>query len=99
MKTFNHDDKEILHELFKHAGEIAIAIAGLNDSKKAEIEKAIELLGLDLKEDKEKIAEVKQAVALAAKAAVKARDGDNEWVDDYLELQQAAVSMVKGEAQ
>ena len=24
-------------------------------------------------------------------------NGDNEWVDDYLELQQAAVSMVKGE--
>ena len=40
---------------------------------------------------------MKQAVALAAKAAVKARDGNNDWVDDYLELQQAAVSMVKGE--
>ena len=97
--SFNQEDKEILRKLFKQAGEIAISIADLNDSKKAAIESAIEFLGLDPKEDKDKIAEVKQAVALAAKAAVKARDGDNEWVDDYLELQQAAVSMVKGEAQ
>ena len=44
-------------------------------------------------------AELKQAAALAAKAAVKARDGDSEWVDAYLELQQTAVSMVKGETQ
>ena len=95
--SFNQDDKEILHKLFKQVGEIAIAIADLNDSKKSAIEKAIEFLGLDQKEDKDKIAEIKQAVALAAKAAVKARDGDNEWVDAYLELQQAAVSMVKGE--
>ena len=95
--SFNQDDKEILHKLFKQVGEVAIAIADLNDSKKAAIEKAVEFLGLDPKEDKDKIAEVKQAAALAAKAAVKARDGDNEWVDDYLELQQAAVSMVKGE--
>ena len=97
--SFNQEDKEILHKLFKQVGEIAISIADLNDSKKAAIEKAIEFLGLDPKEDKDKIAEVKQAVALAAKAAVKARDGDNEWVDDYLELQQTAVSMVKGEVQ
>ena len=85
--SFNQNDKEILHKLFKQVGEIAIAIADLNDSKKAAIEKAIESLGLDQKEDKDKIAEIKQAVALAAKAAVKARDGDNEWVDAYLELQ------------
>ena len=67
--------------------------------KKAAIESAIEDLGLDPKEHKEKIAELKQAAALAAKAAVKARDGDSEWVDAYLELQQTAVSMVKGEVQ
>ena len=97
MKTFNQDDKEILYKLFKQVGEIAIAIADLNDSKKAAIEKAIEFLGLDPKEHKEKIAELKQAAALAAKAAVKAREGDSEWVDAYLELQQTAVSMVKGE--
>ena len=95
--SFNQDEKETLSNLFKQVGEIAINVAYLNDSKKAAIEKAIEFLGLDPKEDKDKIAEVKQAVALAAKAAVKARDGDNEWVDAYLELQQAAVSMVKGE--
>ena len=95
--SINQDDKEILYKLFKQVGEIAIAIADLNDQKKAAIEIAIEDLGLDPKEHKEKIAELKQAVALAAKAAVKAREGDSEWVDDYLELQQAAVSMVKGE--
>ena len=94
--SFNQEDKEILHKLFKQVGDIAMAIADLNDQKKAAIESAIEFLGLDPKEDKDKIAEVKQAVALAAKAAVKARDGDSEWVDAYLELQQTAVSMVKG---
>ena len=97
MKTFNQDDKEILHKLFKQVGEIAISIADLNDSKKAAIEDAIEFLGLDPKEDKGKITEVKQAAALAAKAAVKACDGNTQWVDDYLELQQAAVFMVKGD--
>ena len=95
--SFNQDDKEILHKLFKQVGEIAIAIADLNDSKKAAIEKAIEFLGLDSKEDKEQVAEIKQAAALAAKAAVKARDGDTQWMDNYLELQQAAVFMVKGD--
>ena len=95
--SFEQEDKEILGKLFTRVGEIAIEIAVLNDAKKSAVEDAIESLGLDPKEDKDKIAEVKQAVALAAKAAVKARDGDNEWVDDYLELQQAAVSMVKGE--
>ena len=95
--SFNQDDKEILYKLFTRVGEIAIEIADLNDSKKAAIEKAIEFLGLDPKEDKDKIAEVKQAAALAAKAAVKASDGDSQWVDNYLELQQAAVSMVKGD--
>lgn len=97
--SINQEDKGILRNLFTKVGDIAMAIADLNDSKKAAIEKAIEFLGLDPKEDKDKIAELKQAAALAAKAAVKARDGDNEWVDDYLELQQAAVSMVKGETQ
>ena len=97
MKTFEQEDKEILGKLFTCVGEIAIEIADLNDAKKSAIEDAINALGLDPKEDKDKIAEVKQAVALAAKAAVKARDGDNEWVDTYLELQQAAVGMVKGE--
>ena len=95
--SFNQDDKEILYKLFTRVGEIAISIADLNDSKKAAIEDAINALGLDPKEDKEQVAEIKQAAALAAKAAVKARDGDTEWVDDYLELQQAAVSMMKGE--
>lgn len=95
--SINQDDKGILRNLFTKVGDIAISITDLNDSKKAAIEDAIEDLGLDPKKDKEKIAEVKQAAALAAKAAVKARDGDNEWVDAYLELQQTAVSMVKGE--
>ncbi len=97
--SINQEDKGILRSLFTKVGDIAMAIADLNDQKKATIEGAIEDLGLDPKEDKGKIAELKQAVALAAKAAVKARDGDNEWVDDYLELQKTAVNMVKGETQ
>ena len=97
--SINQEDKDVLRNLFTKVGDVAMAIADLNDSKKAAIESAIEDLGLDPKEHKEKIAELKQAAALAAKAAVKARDGDNEWVDDYLDLQQAAVSMVKGEVQ
>ena len=97
--SINQEDKDVLRNLFTKVGEIAIAIADLNDQKKAAIDDAIEDLGLDPKEHKEKIAELKQAAALAAKAAVKARDGDNEWVDAYLELQQTAVSMVKGEVQ
>ncbi len=97
--SINREDKSILRNLFTEVGDIAMAIADLNDQKKATIEGAIEDLGLDPKEHKEKIAELKQAAALAAKAAVKARDGDNEWVDDYLELQKTAVNMVKGETQ
>lgn len=95
--SINQDDKGILRNLFTKVGDIAMAIADLNDQKKAAIEDAIKDLGLNPKEDKEKIAELKQAAALAAKAAVKARDGESEWVDAYLELQQVAVSMVKGE--
>ena len=95
--SFEQEDKEILGKLFTRVGEIAIEIADLNDAKKSAVEDAINALGLDPKEDKEQVVEIKQAVTLAAKAAVKARDGDNEWVDAYLELQQAAVSMVKGE--
>ena len=94
--SFEQEDKEILGKLFTRVGEIAIEIADLNDAKKAAIEDAINALGLDLKENKEQVVEIKQAVTLAAKAAVKARDGDIQWVDNYLELQQAAVSMVKG---
>lgn len=95
--SFEQENKEILHKLFTCVGEIAIEIADLNDAKKAAIEDAINALGLDPKENKEQVVEIKQAVTLAAKAAVKARDGDSQWVDNYLELQQAAVSMVKGE--
>ena len=95
--SFEQEDKEILGKLFTRVGEIAIEIADLNDAKKSAVEDAINALGLDPKEDKEQVVEIKQAATLAAKAAVKARDGDNEWVDAYLELQQAAVSMVKGE--
>ena len=95
----NQEDKDVLRNLFTKVGDIAMAIADLNDQKKATIDCAIEDLGLGPKEHKEKIAELKQAAALAAKAAVKARDGDSEWVDAYLELQQTAVSMVKGEVQ
>ena len=95
--SFEQEDKEILGKLFTRVGEIAIEIADLNDAKKAAIEDAINALGLDPKENKEQVVEIKQAVTLAAKAAVKARDGDSQWVDNYLELQQAAVSMVKGE--
>ena len=94
--SFEQEDKEILGKLFTRVGEIAIEIADLNDAKKSAIEDAINALGLDPKENKEQVAEIKQAVTLAAKAAVKARDGDSQWVDNYLELQQAAVSMVKG---
>ena len=97
--SFEQEDKEILGKLFTRVGEIAIEIADLNDAKRSAIEDAINALGLDPKEDKEQVVEIKQAVTLAAKAAVKARDGDSQWVDNYLELQQAAVSMVKGEAQ
>ena len=99
LMSINQEDKDVLRSLFTKVGDIAMAIADLNDQKKATIEGAIEDLGLDPKEHKEKIAELKQAAALAAKAAVKARDGDSEWVDAYLELQQTAVSMVKGETQ
>ena len=94
--SFEQEDKEILGKLFTRVGEIAIEIADLNDAKKSAVEDAINALGLDPKEDKEQVVEIKQAVTLAAKAAVKARDGDSQWVDNYLELQQAAVSMVKG---
>ena len=94
--SFEQEDKEILGNLFTRVGEIAIEIADLNDAKKSAVEDAINALGLDPKEDKEQVVEIKQAVTLAAKAAVKARDGDIQWVDNYLELQQAAVSMVKG---
>ena len=97
--SINQEDKDVLRNLFTKVGDIAMSIADLNDQKKAAIESAIEDLGLDPKEHKEKITELKQAAALAAKAAVKARDGDSEWVDAYLELQQTAVSMVKGETQ
>ena len=94
--SFEQEDKEILGKLFTRVGEIAIEIADLNDAKKSAVEDAINALGLDPKENKEQVVEIKQAVTLAAKAAVKARDGDSQWVDNYLELQQAAVSMVKG---